>query len=255
MRQHLILFKAGMGTSNERYQRGIINAIMPSKDQIWHRIKQIASLLACAVWLFLFHGCKYHRLETNVGIVWCNIWGPNVYYKSYSHHVFIAQKLKSGIYNFISLIIASLPFRPSRKSCSLLCLWHLCWSGFPPVSVWDTLNCGERCKRTCFRTEQRVKSFTQTSQGTYWRLVWRQHLWYVILPSAHTILPQIGRPYSFNTGGRVGGTWSFEDERVAEWGHLDTWRFQPLCYSQNARRTTKEILNAHVYILIIWPSC
>lgn len=139
-----------------------------------------------------------------------------------------SKQLKRGILNLVRLILASLPFRPSRKSCSLLCLWHLCWSGFPPVPVWDTLHCGEGRERACFGTEQRIESFAQTSQGTHWGLVWRRHLGHVILPSAHAVLPQIGRPYFFNTGGRVGGTWSCEDERRAQCGHLDTWRFQPL---------------------------
>lgn len=71
------------GMSYERYQWGIMKAMMPHKEQT----EQCFSTQF--VWLFSFCGSQFHGLETNIVIVWCDLWGLNNYYRSSSHHNFL----------------------------------------------------------------------------------------------------------------------------------------------------------------------
>lgn len=151
---------------------------------------------------------------------------------------YLVQKDRIGgmIVNFLSLRPAHFKFslitsRSSRKSGSLLCLWHLCWSGFPTLPVWSTLHPSEGCERSCFWAERWAESISQKAQGTHRGPLWWWHLRHIILPSPHTILPHDRRLQSFHFDSRVGRMWGGTDERCAQWRHLATSRLQPLLHS------------------------
>lgn len=123
---------------------------------------------------------------------------------------------------YILYIYFSIPSRSSRDSCSILCLWYMCWTVLLAVFVWPQIHPDTRSERPGLWA------------GRWAEVLWRRCLLAFYISPPHAPLSHTGRVQSRddNDSGD-GGQEGWGQTRDAQWRHLAPYQLQSLCHAQN----------------------